>query len=365
VPLTQQLHDLAHRLGADRTGVCTADVFAEMASSLHDRIRSGLHGGLGFTFKDPDRSTAIRSSFPWAERLFVVGRAYVPEAGSPGPPDTGSVRVARFATDDHYEPLRACLDGVAAKLEESGHRAETLADDDRLVDRAAAVRAGLGWWGKNTMVLAPDVGPWMLLGSVVTDAPLEVDPPMVRTCGTCSACIPACPTGALDREGILDATKCLAAVLQRPGVIPRRLRPAVGDRLYGCDDCLDVCPPGLRRLETGGANGRHDIVGLLALDDVTLLRRFGHFYIPKRRAGILRRNALVALGNVGTSDDIPLLAGFLGHPVEILRLHAAWALGRVGGDLAVAALEAARSVERTSEIHREIDLALIDARVRR
>jgi len=238
-----------------------------------------------------------------------------------------------------------------------------VADDDRLVDRAAAVRAGIGWWGKNTMVLAPDVGPWMLLGSVVTDAPLEIDEPMVRTCGTCSACIPACPTGALDTVGVLDASRCLAAILQRPGVIPRGLRAAVGDRLYGCDDCLDVCPPGTRRLAGGVEHGRHDIVGLLELDDQSLLRKFDHFYVPKRRARVLRRNALVALGNVGELDDVPLLAGFLGHPMEVLRLHAAWALGRIGGDLAVAALEIARSAERATAVGDEISLALIDARM--
>lgn len=361
--LTQQLHDLAHRLGADRTGVCTADSFDAVAASIHDRVADGLHAGLGFTFKDPERSTDVRQSFPWAHRLFVVGRAYVPGAGSPGPIRPGSTRVARFATADHYAPLRACLDELAATIERAGYRAASVSDDDRLVDRAAAVRAGVGWWGKNTMVLAPDVGPWMLLGSVVTDAPLHIDPPMARSCGTCTACIPACPTGALDTAGVLDATRCLAAILQQPGVIPRRFRKAIGDRLYGCDDCLEACPPGRRRLESDGDGGRHEIVALLGMDDWSLLRRFEHFYVPKRRAGILRRNALVALGNVGNADEVPLLAGFLGHPVDLLRLHAAWAVGNIGGELAVSVLRAARSGERTPDVAAEIDLALIDARI--
>ena len=128
----------------------------------------------------------------------------------------------------------------------AGHRAAVLCDDSRLVDRAAAVRAGVGWWGKSTMVLAPGHGPWLLLGSVVTDASLPPDTPMARDCGTCAACLPACPTGALVAPGVLDARRCLAALAQSPGAIPREFRRAMGDRLYGCDDCLEACPPGQR-----------------------------------------------------------------------------------------------------------------------
>ena len=214
--------------------------------------------------------------------------------------------MARFATANHYDPLRTGLAALAGVLEVAGFRTEIRCDDSRLVDRAAAVRAGVGWWGKSTMVLAPGHGPWLLLGSVVTDAVLPADSPMVRTCGTCEACLPACPTGALVAPGVLDARRCLAALAQSPGTIPREFRRAWGDRLYGCDECLEACPPGRQGLAggSGPGGGRVDLAEVLGSDDASLLRRFGHFYLPGRDARYLRRNALVALGNSGGAGAV-------------------------------------------------------------
>ena len=133
-----------------------------------------MHGGMHFTFGDPVRSTDVRRSFPWARSLLVASHTYLPTAGSPAESESNYGRVARFATSDHYRPLRAALDQAADQLLAQGHRAELLVDDNRLVDRAAAVRAGVGWWGKNTMVLSPASGPWLLLGSIVTDAETQL-----------------------------------------------------------------------------------------------------------------------------------------------------------------------------------------------
>jgi epoxyqueuosine reductase len=356
--LAARLHAVARDAGATATGVCGVEPFTHVAASLRRRVAEGMHGGLRFTFSDPDVATDVHRSFSWAQRLFTVGRAYVPESGSPGPSSGGEVRIARFATEDHYRSLRVVLDVVATELEAAGHRAASLVDDRRLVDRAAAVRAGVGWWGKNTMVLAPAVGPWMLLGSVVTDAQLPETAPMVRDCGSCDACIPACPTGALVAPGVLDARRCLAAILQQPGIIPRSLRAAVVDRLYGCDDCLEACPPGSRLLETATKPaGRHHVFDILGADDETLLRRFDHFYLPKRRPMILRRNALVVLGNVGGPESMGVAAGYLGHPEWVLRAHAAWTVGRLGGPDAAAVLDVAAAQERRAEVVEEIRLA--------
>lgn len=337
-------------------GVTTADPFPDVRGEMERRVIDGSHGGLRFTYGDPGVATDVRRSFPWAERLVVGAHGYAAEAGSPGPPTPGTGRIARFATEDHYAPLRSALEAAADALRGAGSRAEVLVDDNRLVDRAAAVRAGVGWWGRSTLVLAPGAGPWLLLGSVVTDAMLPVDEPMRRDCGTCTACIPACPTGALDGER-LDARRCLATWLQAPGVIPSELREAVGDRVYGCDDCLDACPPGIRSL-TGPPRGRVDLGGLLALDDRSLLDRHAHFYVPRRDARYLRRNALVALGNAGGVGADLVAAGYLGHPDWLLRLHAAWALGRLGGPAARRALEARRRRERHDDVRAEIDDAL-------
>ncbi|HEX5630841.1 MAG TPA: QueG-associated DUF1730 domain-containing protein, partial [Acidimicrobiia bacterium] len=174
--------------GAVAHGITTADAFPEVTRELRAALESGRSAGLPFTFSNPDTAGDVTRSFPWARRIVVVAMSYLPAAGSPGPGQAGTARIARFATSDHYQPLRSALDAVANVLAAAGHRGAVVLDDHRLVDRAAAVRAGVGWWGKSTMVLMPGAGPWVLLGSVVTDAELETDPPMRRSCGTCTAC---------------------------------------------------------------------------------------------------------------------------------------------------------------------------------
>ncbi len=341
-------------------GITSAAPFPEVRRAMEERVAAGGHGGLRFTFTDTARSTAPRASFPWAESLVVAAHAYLPASGNPGPAAPGTGRVARFATADHYRPLRAGLGALAGVLQAAGHHAEVLCDDARLVDRAAAVRAGVGWWGKSAMVLAPAHGPWLLLGTVVTDASLPGDTPMARHCGDCTACLPACPTGALAAPGVLDARRCLAALAQAPGAIPRGLRRAMGDRLYGCDECLEACPPG-RRARAAAAEvgeGRVDLLGMLAADDDTLLRRFAHFYVPGRQARYLRRNALVALGNAGGGGAVAAATGFLTGSDPLLRGHAAWALGELGGGAAVAVLQAAGRGESDPAVAEEIVAAL-------
>jgi len=357
--LEERLARAARSAGAAGFGICTADPFPEVRSELERRKDDGTHADLTFTYNHPRRSTDVRESLPWAERLAVVAWPYLPAAGTPGTPQAGTGRIARFATEDHYVGLRATLAEVAGLLAEARYRTEVLADDNRLVDRAAAVRAGVGWWGKSSMVLAPGVGPWLLIGSVATDALLDVDEPMKRDCGTCIACIPACPTGAIVGPGVIDARRCLARWSQAPGVIPEEFRRAMGDRLYGCDDCLDACPPGGRLLASAERRqGRVDLVALLAASDDDLLEQYAHFYLPRRRPAALRRNALVALGNTGSADHVPVVADYLTDADPVLRIHAAWALGAIGGPEARSALLAAAEGEKDGQVHAEIGAAL-------
>jgi len=342
--LTERVLAAGLDAGLDRVGVCSAHPFPEVRKALVERKKAGLSGGLAFTFSRPDTATDPRVTFPWAERIVVVGRAYVPDAGSPGGADGRTGRIARFAETDHYVFLREGLAAMVHFLERQGFRAEAISDDGRLVDRAVAERAGVGWWGKNTMLIAPDVGPWMLLGSVLTDAPLAVSEPMKRDCGTCDACLPACPTGALVAPGVLDANRCLAALAQLPGSIPSAFRSAMGDRIYGCDDCLDACPPGRRRLEAGSERrGRVDLVEILEAPPQVVATRFSRFFIPALDGRYVQRNALVALGNAGDESHIPLLAAFLAGSDPLLATHAAWALGEIGGSEAASALDKAEA----------------------
>jgi epoxyqueuosine reductase len=358
-----ELADLIRETGTDHglvaVGVCDSRPFLDVREEMQSRLASGAAGRLRFTYSEPEISTDIRRSYPWAERLVVGATSYLPRGGDPGPGARNLGRIARFATADHYQPLRAALNAIRLRLQDAGHRGEILVDDNRLVDRAAAVRAGIAWWGKSTMVLMPRYGPWTLLGSVATDAPLPVTPVMRRDCGTCTDCIPACPTGALDDIGKLDATRCISYWAQMPGSIPRPIRAAWGDRLYGCDDCLDSCPPGRRWLglaEPG--TGRVDLIDVLECTDEQLLDRFSHFYIPRNDAAFLRRNALVALGHCGGSEAVPVLVGYLDHPRPVLREHATWALGRIGGSGARTALEKAVQREADPTVRAELDAAL-------
>ena len=361
--MKDRLRDIALTHGCAGFGVTSAEEFPGVADTLRSREEAGLAGRKRFTYKNPEMAADVRVSFPWAASIAVVSWSYVQQSGSPGEAILGTGRIARFATEDHYAGLRAAAEAIRADLLEHGYQAEVLVDDDRLVDRAAAVRAGVAWWGKNTMALDPRHGPWLLLGSVVTDAVIEPDEPMQRNCGTCDACIPACPTGAIVAPGVLDASLCLAHWAQTAGSFPLELREAMGDRIYGCDDCLEACPPGRKLLATAEPGpGRIDLIELLAASDRYLLDRYAHFYMPRRRPGILRRNAVIALGNAYAGTRRPEVLGvledYLNHDDPQLRAHSAWAIGRIGGETVQALLEAHLDAEQVPETREEIEQAL-------
>jgi epoxyqueuosine reductase len=351
--LRDHLQEIAFEHGCAGFGVTTADPFDGLAAVMEGRRDAGLTSTLAFTYRDPSVASDVRRSFPWAERLVTVAYAYQPVAGTAAT-SAGSMRIARFADGDAYVGLRSALDAVATHLEGQGHRVGVLADDSRLVDRAAAVRAGIGWWGKSSMVLVPGVGPWVLIGSIATDASLAVDAPMSRSCGTCVACIPACPTNAIVADGVIDARRCLAHLLQAPGVIPVDLRTAVGDRLYGCDDCLTACPPGNRVLMDARSVSGPTIAEILGVSDRDLLDAYGHFYLPSRRPRILRRNALIAAGNDRSEQLEPIVIGYLGHPDWLLRAHAAWAVGEFDTESGRAAVELALEDEHDGRVKSEL-----------
>ena len=336
--------------GLDAVGVTTAEPFTETRRALESRMQDGLHGGMQFTYRNPARSTDPGQALAGARSLVVGARSYRwAPADSDTEPRTGVV--ARYSWIDHYEPLRRALEAMAEALRRAGWRATVLADDNALVDREAARRAGLGFYGKNTnLLLHGGRGSEFVLGSVVTDAPLPTTTDRATHaddghdgCGTCTRCLPACPTGALVEPGVLDARRCLAWLLQAEGDFPREHRRALGGRIYGCDACQDACPP--NRLEIRrhpppaaepDAEPEVDLVALLATtDDAELLDRYGRWYIARREARYLRRNALVALGNVGDGHDPATRAVIEAHlhrqDDPMLRRHAAWAARQLAG----------------------------------
>jgi epoxyqueuosine reductase len=293
-----------------------------------------------FTYRNPVRSTDPSHTVRDAAALVVGARGYL-RARSKDEAAGPAGRIARYSWRDHYEPLRERLQLIADRLHVSQYEAVVVADDNALVDREAAYRAGLGWYGKNTNLLLPGRGSWFVLGAVVTNAPLpSEDRPRSDGCGACQRCLPACPTGAFIQPGVLDARRCLAWLLQAPGVFPAEHRVALGDRLYGCDDCQEVCPVNIKAAHRSPppAVDRQDqptadLLDLLGATDEELLETYGRWYIPERQPRYLRRNALVVLGNTADGHD-PRVVGALREALRaddvILRAHATWAAARLG-----------------------------------
>jgi len=348
--LLQAFKEIEDRTSAT-IGVTDTTAFPEEEERLLARVDQGLHGGLSFTYAHPTVASRPADSFPWASSIVVAAVPYLRD----GDGDRDGRTLARFADGDRYTGVRQVLDQIAAALESAGDRFEIVYDDNRLIDRAVAVRAGVAWRGKSTMVLTPGAGPWILLGSVVTDAVLAPTPPMRRTCGTCDACIPACPTDAIIAPGVLDAKRCIAAVLQRRGTIDRTLRDAIGGRIYGCDECLTACPPGRHALLAHDATV--DWLSpelILTSSDEELEAMVAHWYVPSRRMRFVRRNALVALGNTGDESSLDVLSRYLGHQDELLGGHAAWAVGRIGGSRALALLRSELESETRDSVREEL-----------
>jgi epoxyqueuosine reductase len=338
LPTLHELRQVARAHGIEHLGVAPATVLHRARAAIRDRLDQGLDGGLTFTFNNPERSTDPQRAVDGARSILVAARSYLADDEVPRPAGP-QARVARYAWVDHYAPLRAGLRAMARRLRDAGARAVPFADDNSIVDREVAYLGGLGWFGKNANVLLPGAGSWFVLGCVVTTAEYPVATPHPDGCGTCHRCLDACPTRAIVAPGVIDANRCLAWVLQRPGSIPEHLRAAIGDRLYGCDDCQDACPPTVRlgrrhRVPLDGPpQAWVAVLDLLDADDRTLLERHGRWYLAGRDPRWLRRNALVVLGNVGDPDDERTrgtLWRYRSGPDPILAEHAEWARRALG-----------------------------------
>ena len=341
---TEQLLALGRNSGLHQVGVASAEVLHRARQALNERKSQGLHNQMQFTYRNPNRSTDPTATLPSAKSVIVGALSYSTQM--PEQPEKLSARVARYVWSDYYAQLRESLRQIAKQLESDGFRAVVLADDNSIVDREVAYQAGLGWFGKNSNLLIAGAGSYFVLGCVVTNASLVfAEKPVDDGCGSCRRCLDNCPTQAIIAPGVIDANKCLAWLLQKPGVFDRDFRVALGDRLYGCDDCQEVCPPTVRFEKRASVVVdelfKHDdrttawvsVQKILLADDESLLKEFGAWYIANRDPKWLRRNALVILGNIGDANDklvVELLQKYCNHSDAILRSHAVWAAARLG-----------------------------------
>lgn len=334
--LSKRIADSLISAGAVAVGITEAAFFGFDYNYLRRQKRDNKSDLMEFTFRNPRRSADIRQTFPYAKSVIVAALDYPREP-------SGIQHFARYVQNDYYGDLRKILVEQAVLLREEGFRSQVVLDQNHLLDKAAARRAGLGWIGKNSLLLVPKVGSNVVIGSIITDASLPKTNSMsIREgCGECTRCMTACPTGALD-SGSLDASKCISWLLQRPGVFPEQFRESVGERMYGCDTCQDVCPIGKR----GGSREKMDHpipapaqtvsyspLEVLSWSDQELLDRLKQLYIPKRSPSHMRRNALLALGNASghpAQEVIGVLIRYERDADPILREQARWSLDRLG-----------------------------------
>jgi len=323
----EELTQLAERLGLDAVGAAPAEPYVETERHIAERRARGLFADMRFTMAQPETSCHPESLLPGA--LTVISAALCYWAPEPVP-GTGRGRLARYTWSDRYAELREKLDALGREL---GGNYRVLVDANQHVDREAAARSGVGFYGKNTLLITRRHGSWVVLGTLVTDVKLDRTAPLDANCGSCTLCIDACPTGALDEPGVLDSTRCLSYWTQAPAPIPKPFRAPLEDRVYGCDICQDVCPwnRGVEKRRAGeplpeGATPYVSLVDWLEADGAELVDRFDRLYVPGNDARFLRRNALVALGNTGGPEHRPLVERFAAGDDTLLAETADWAL---------------------------------------
>ncbi|MCY4367232.1 MAG: tRNA epoxyqueuosine(34) reductase QueG [Chloroflexi bacterium] len=367
--------------GFDLVRVTTAEEFVADREVALKRIEQGLMDGLPwYNPARVTRGTSPQELVPGARSIICLGLNYFTEDQGHADSDAGDHhyhegvsplvgKIARYARGrDYHRVMKRKMKALVEDLSQqfgAEISARWYVDDGPMLDRAAAARAGLGWFGKNTNILSSELGSWLFLGQIITDLELEPDTPVKKTCGNCVSCIDACPTGAIVAPYVIDNVRCISyQTIENRGPIPRAIRPLMLDWVFGCDICQEVCP--VNRKETPAREpefGRRglafaDLIGLLDLTEEQFRARFAGTPIMRARHTGMQRNACVALGNLKNPDAVPALAGALAAGVPLVRSHAAWALGETGNEAAIAALQEALAKEMEPEVLEEISLAL-------
>jgi len=368
--LKRALLSEARRLGFELAGIAAATP-AETRAAYEEWLAAGHAGEMHYLARDPARRSHPRLVWQETASILVVGLNYHQAAGEPG---NGRGRVARYALgDDYHEVIEEKLRALLAWTREAAGpelRGRVYVDTGPLLERDLAARAGLGWFGKNTMLLNRTHGSYFFLGALLLNVALPPDAPTTAHCGSCRRCLDACPTGAFLAPFVLDARRCISYLtIELKGPIPRDLRPLVGDWIFGCDVCQEVCPWNRKAPRPEGARAEPrfaprpgwsapELVALLSLTPAEFSARFRGSPVKRARRRGLLRNVCVALGNQRDPETAPALAAALAHEEALVRGHAAWALGQVGGAAARNDLQARLSLEADAWVREEIELAL-------
>jgi epoxyqueuosine reductase len=392
---TQTIKEYGYSLGFDIVRITTAEAFPEAERAIKERIAQGYMEGLPwFTAERSEVSCHPHALLPDARSIIALAMFYLTEQPDEAETGTPRGRISRYAWGDDYhdvikpklQQFTTWLRAYASDEMEDSLETRLFVDTGRMVDRAVAERAGLGWYGKNTNILTKGWGSWVFLAEIVTNLPLEADAPLKTNCGNCELCLHACPTQALPHPYELDSTRCISFLtIELRGSIPVELRPLMGNLIFGCDICQEVCPvnkvaetrlglhPGKRVPQSPtqlairpraefrprpGIGSSPELIPLLSLTEEEFRIRFRRSPIKRAKRRGLLRNVCVALGNSGDPQAIPALIGALHDYEPLVRGHAAWALGRLGGSRAREVLQEALQTEEDSEVRKEILYAL-------
>lgn len=330
----QEVRSAAQELGFALCGFAKAGR-APHAGALEAWLQDGREASMEWMQRTAEDRMKPERVLPGVRSVVVLATNYFHQ--NP-PPVSGAGRIARYAWgDDYHEVIRPRLETLAARMAESGGAQRCFVDSGPVLERDWAAECGISWHGKSTMGIHPELGTWFFLSVILTTLEFEPDAPLPDRCGRCTRCIDACPTQAITAPYQLDARRCISFLtIENKGPIPKEFREAMGDRIFGCDDCLDACPWNrfARASHDAALQPRADILGkplreFLALDDKQFKSLFRKSPILRaKRRGFLR-NVCVALGNVGTADDLPSLQKAAQDSEPLVREHAVWAIDRI------------------------------------
>jgi epoxyqueuosine reductase len=339
------------------------------ADRLRDWLAAEMHGTMAWLERDPARRADPSRVVPDARTVLVVARNYFTDAEVASDPRAACI--SRYAWGDEYhDVMGAAVRRLYTQIQElaPGASGRYYVDTGPVMEKAWAEVAGLGWIGKHTNVVRRGAGSWFFLGALILDCELEYGAPARDHCGSCAACIDACPTAAIVAPYVLDARRCISYLtIESRGPIPIEFRAAIGNRVFGCDDCQDVCPWNRFAQSSADAlpfypregNRAAPLHELFAMDLDEFRRRFRRSPVKRAKFEGFRRNLAVALGNSGDATAVAPLASALDRDSALVRGHCAWALGELGGPDACTALRRALVTEQDEWVRAEIASALV------
>ncbi len=377
--MKSHIQAMAHEFGFARCRVTHPQISGLHGQALQDWVKSGKQGNMSWMAEEVrmQRRIAPESMLVGVRSVIAVAMPYTPpdyRLDEASAAQDAGVITAYAHGDDYHDVMKKRLKALAAELDAllGKHDQRVFVDTAPVLEHALAASAGLGWQGKHSLTIDRDLGSWFLLGEIFTTAKIEPDEAAINHCGTCSACMDVCPTQAIVAPYVVDARLCISYVtIEFDGFIPHPLRPLMGNRIYGCDDCQLVCPwndHAVRRdaeadlLRPRGENHLPDLVSLLRLDEAGFRQRFRKSPVRRTKRRGLLRNVCIAMGNSGQAAFVDDLVTVLDDDEPLIRGHAAWALSRLAGvnnsDSITQVLNACLDNENNADVLEEIHAAI-------